>query len=147
MMVIRELNGKEIDNAIALAWTVFEEFEAPDYSEQGVSEFYNSIHDPQFLSRLRVYDACEGDRILGMIATRSGGNHIALFFVSGKYHRQGIGKALFARVCRDNTSGRITVNSSPFAVPVYHRLGFKDMDTEQVTNGLRYTPMTYKLPT
>lgn len=41
-----------------------------------------------------------------------GGKHIALFFVEGKYHCQGIGKQLFQTVKADN----MTVNSSPYAV-------------------------------
>ncbi|MEI3367845.1 GNAT family N-acetyltransferase [Clostridium sp. CAG:265] len=36
------------------------------------------------------------------MATRNHGTHIALFFVDGKYHRQGIGKKLFKTVL-DNT--------------------------------------------
>ena len=35
----------------------------------------------------------------------------------------------------------MTVNSSPYAVPVYHKLGFKDTGSEQMVNGLRFTPM------
>jgi len=35
----------------------------------------------------------------------------------------------------------MTVNSSPYAVPIYHKLGFKDTGSEQVVNGLRFTPM------
>lgn len=38
----------------------------------------------------------------------------------------------------------ITVNSSPYAVPVYHKLGFVDMDVEQISDGMRYTPMKYE---
>ena len=67
------------------------------------------------------------------------------FFVDGMYHRKGIGKQLFEKVCLDNSSGNMTVNSSPFAVKVYHHLGFIDSDIEQVTDGLRYTPMIYRL--
>lgn len=73
------------------------------------------------------------------------GGHIALFFVDSNYQRQGIGKKLFSLVSEDNTGGSITVNSSPFAVPIYHRLGFVDTNSERVTNGLRYTPMMINL--
>ena len=38
----------------------------------------------------------------------------------------------------------ITVNSSPYAVPVYHKLGFVDTDVEQISDGMRYTPMKYE---
>ncbi len=37
---------------------------------------------------------------------------------------------------------QITVNASPYAVPVYEKLGFQAVDDEQLTDGIRYTPMT-----
>ena len=63
------------------------------------------------------------------------------------YHRKGIGRLLFEKACSDNISGTITVNSSPYAIEVYHNLGFADTDIEQVTDGLRYTPMVCSLKT
>ena len=36
-----------------------------------------------------------------------------------------------------------TVNSSPYAVEFYRHLGFKTTDTQQLTDGLRYTPMRF----
>ena len=36
-----------------------------------------------------------------------------------------------------------TVHSSPYAVEVYRHLGFVPTDSEQVTHGLRYTPMIF----
>lgn len=142
---IRELKKEEIDNALELVWNVFLEYEAPDYSRQGTVEFFKSIHDTEYLKMLQVYGAFRENKLVGVIATRSGGTHIALFFVDGKYHKQGIGKKLFAAVVNNSSAEKITVNSSPFAVPIYHRLGFKDTDREQVTNGLRYTPMEIRL--
>ncbi len=144
-MEIRELLSNEYEMALQLAWTVFQEYEGPDYSEQGIKSFYDSLHDTEYIKRLRIYGAFEHTKLIGMLATRSDGNHIALFFVDGKYHRKGIGKQLFEKVCLDNSSGNMTVNSSPFAVKVYHHLGFIDSDIEQVTDGLRYTPMIYRL--
>jgi hypothetical protein len=34
-----------------------------------------------------------------------------------------------------------TVNSSPYAVEFYHRLGFYDLSAEKVEAGMRITPM------
>lgn len=118
---IRSINENEIEEALSLVWSVFMKYEAPDYSKEGVEEFHQSIHDEGYLSQLCMYGA--------------------LFFVDGKYHRQGIGKQLFQTIGKDCHSGKMTVNSSPYAVPVYHKLGFCDVDKEQVVNGLRFTPM------
>lgn len=137
---IKILDEKEIENALSLVWKVFSEYEAPDYTQDGVNEFYNSIHDENYLSTLSVYGAFTDGELVGVIATRNEGKHIALFFVDGKYHRQGIGKKLFQTVRTD----KMTVNSSPYAVPIYTKLGFAVVNSEQLVNGLRFTPMKLK---
>lgn len=137
---IKEINGKTIEEALLLVWKVFNEYEAPDYPKEGTEEFYKSIHDADYLSQLRVYGAFDHEKLVGVIATRSEGTHIALFFVDGRYHRRGIGKQLFQTVSRHN----MTVNSSPYAIPIYHKLGFHDLDKEQIVNGLRFTPMEFE---
>lgn len=141
---IRKLTASEIQTALDLVWKVFQEYEAPDYSKEGVEEFYRSIHDDNYLAMLSLYGAFVSEKLVGVIATRSEGTHIALFFVDGEYHRNGIGKKLFQTVLSQCSTNRMTVNSSPYAVPVYHKLGFTDTDTEQVINGLRFTPMEFK---
>ena len=78
--------------------------------------------------------------MLGIIATKNY-NHIALFFVDGKFHKRGIGRALFDKICELNTAGYYTVNSSPYAKGVYEHLGFEYTDSEQSVNGLKFYPM------
>ncbi len=128
-------------NAVALVWNVFLEFEAPDYSQEGIDEFYKSIHDEKYLQQLCMYGAFMNDELVGVIATRSEGSHIALFFVKGRYHRHGIGKKLFSVAQENCTSEKMTVNSSPFAIPVYEKLGFLKIGEEQTVSGIRFTPM------
>ena len=125
-------------SALRLVWEVFQEFESPDYTQEGINEFYKTIHDENYISMLTMYGAFLNGELVGVIATRNNGRHIALFFVDGKYHRQGIGKQLFEAVRTD----KMTVNSSPYAVGIYRKLGFKAVDEEQSVNGLRFTPMT-----
>lgn len=138
---IRMLSESELKSAVELVWRVFKEFEAPDYSEDGTLEFYRSIHDPEFLSQLTWHGAYLKQELAGVIATRSGGSHIALFFVDGTYQGQGIGRKLEQTVEKQNTGDRMTVNASPVAVPIYHHLGYKDTDSEQTVRGIRFTPM------
>lgn len=144
-MGIRELVKNEIELALELTWEVFQNFESPDYSEQGINEFYRSIHDQKWLSSLKVFGAFEQNEIIGVIATRNNGNHIALFFVKGEYQKQGVGRKLFERILHEDGVNVLTVNSSPYAVPVYHKFGFQDVDVEQTTNGIKYTPMKMTL--
>ncbi len=134
---IKKLERYEIESALKLIWEVFLEFDAQDYTQEGIDEFFKSINDENYISALTAYGAFLNEHLIGAIATRNSGKHIALFFVEGKNQHQGVGKRLFETVRTDN----MTVNSSPYAVPVYKRLGFLPVDTEQVVNGLRFTPM------
>ncbi|MBR0462513.1 MAG: GNAT family N-acetyltransferase [Erysipelotrichaceae bacterium] len=140
-LVIRKLDEDETETALSLVWKVFLEYEAPDYSEEGVDEFHKSIHNEGFIGRLSFYGAFISDKLVGVIATRNEGSHIALFFVEGEHQGKGIGRKLFETVQSLCQSERMTVNSSPYASAIYHKLGFKDTDTEQTVNGLRFIPM------
>lgn len=62
-----------------------------------------------------------------------------IFVLEGKGH----GRRLFERMQQDYERKEFTVNSSPYAVPIYHKLGFRDTDKEQTVDGLRFTPMMY----
>ena len=140
-MEIRELKKEEYALALKLSLDVFSQFEAPDYSQEGANEFKAALSDTEFVKTLRIYGAFDGGALVGTLATRKGGEHISLFFVDGAYHRRGIGRALFTLAAADNASGKLTVHSSPYAVEVYHRLGFRDTAPERTENGIRYTPM------
>ena len=142
--IIRGIKQGEIERALCLVWKVFQEYEAPDYTKEGIEEFYKNIHDENYLSKLCWYGAFIQEELVGIIATRSEGTHIALFFVDGKYHRQGIGKRLFQTAQKKCYADKMTVNSSPYAIEVYHKLGFMDTNAEQTVNGLRFTPMEHK---
>ena len=140
-MEIRELKNCELEDALKLVWEVFSEYEVPEYSEEGINEFWSFIHDTSELEKLRIYGAFDDDKILGVLAVRK--EHISLFFVDQKYHRKGIGKALFNCFIGNTKEKEVTVNSSPYAVKAYEKLGFSSIDKEQIRNGIKYVPMKY----
>ena len=140
-MQIREILKEEIKDALELVWKVFLEYEAPDYTEEGIKEFKKAIDDNLWVEARDFYGAFdENNNVLGVIATK-GIIHIALFFVDGKYHKHGIGRKLYNKIKSLNEKGFFTVNSSPYAHEVYKHLGFFDTDVEQCINGLRFYPM------
>ena len=141
MMEIRTLEKDEYRAALELAWNVFLEFEAPEYTAQGVEAFHASIRDADYIRQLRIYGAYDKGALVGILATRNGGTHIALFFVLADYQRQGIGRDLFSNACHENPTAQMTVNASPYAVEVYRCLGFVETAAEQSRDGIRYTPM------
>ena len=143
-MEIRKITQSELPEAMTLVWQVFLEFEAPEYSQEGIDEFKRTIDSQLAAMTLDIYGAYERDSLLGVAATRNAGSHISLFFVKTEYHGQRIGRKLFEHIKRLCKDGCITVNSSPYAVKIYRKLGFQDTDTEQLTNGIRYVPMKYQ---
>ena len=151
-MEIRELKRDEIRLAMVLVWQVFSEFEAPEYSAEGVDTFRVFIKPDAIIKlmdagELRIWGAFTDGSLRGVIAEKGAG-HICLFFVQKEFHGLGIGRALYAHyaaICRSAQVQRITVNSSPYAVPVYRRLGFMETNAEQLTSGIRYVPMVCSL--
>jgi len=143
-MEIRELVEQEIGKALDLVLETFMEFEAPDYGSTGVNTFINCLNDKDFVGRLKFYGAFKNELLIGVTATRDEGNHIAMFFVNKAHHKKGIGRALFEYILPKSTGDIMTVNSSPYAVDIYRKLGFIATSEEQVTDGIRFTPMEYK---
>ena len=143
---IKELDENSRKPALELAWRVFLKFEAPDYTKQGVNSFRVTLEDKGFLSQLnRVYAAYDGERLVGVLAVRKLGTHIALFFVDAEYQGRGVGRRLFDRAFSDCPADEMTVNSSPYAVEIYHHFGFVDEQPEQEIDGVRFTPMRLKI--
>ena len=142
-MEINEIKKDDFKPALDLALKIFDKFEAPDYSDEGIESFHRSLNDKEYIDQLKMYGAFSDGVLLGIIATRNKGNHIALFFVDDKAQGKGIGRKLFEKICKDRQTGKLTVNSSPFALEIYHHLGFKDTDSEQIIDGIRFTPMEY----
>ena len=145
-MEIKKITSGGLPEAMELVWDVFQEFEGPDYSEEGINEFKWTIDRQVESMTFEMYGAFENDTLLGIIATRNEGCHIALFFVDKVHHGLGIGRKLFEHILPLCQNSSITVNSSPYAADIYRKLGFNDTDTEQLTNGIRYVPMQYTKP-
>ena len=56
-MEIRQLEPFEIDEAITLIWEVFLQFEAPDYSDEGIQSFKDFIENDEILKTLEFFGA------------------------------------------------------------------------------------------
>lgn len=139
------------ENALSeMVWDVFSEFQAPDYSREGINSFREFIK-PQRLAneisnnRIKVYCCYDKDDLVGILAVQDI-THISLLFVKKSHHRRGIAKELLKRAIKDikikNPNVEIlTVNSSPYAVEIYRRLGFNPTDNMQEKDGIVFMPM------
>lgn len=56
-MTIRTLRMEEIPAAMRLVWEVFVEFEAPDYTDEGIAEFRGYLNNPAQIERLAICGA------------------------------------------------------------------------------------------
>ena len=151
--MIKELKKDEIRQALELVNRVFSEFVAVDYSQQGRKSFndylkvkYDEVSNDVQTGHKKIWGLYLDDEIVGVIATRDV-SHIALMFVDKRYHRKGIAKRLyhiaFSEAAKNTDVTHITVNSSPYAVKVYERLGFIKTGEQQELNGIIYVPMSH----
>ena len=152
-VLIREVTPSDIPAYAALIRSVYDEFVAPDYPEEGNRTFYDFIDEAACRARLDAGNfmiCAEADgKIVGAHEVRNG-NHISLFFVAKEFHGRGIGRMLFeeARFRIDLAQPdvtEITVHSSPYAVTVYERLGFEKTGPLEQRSGIIFQPMAYSL--
>lgn len=146
----------ESSGALDLVWRVFKKFEAHEYSAEGVNEFKSFIEPASIKQRMTdksifIWGCFDKDKIVGVIASRPP-CHISLLFVDEDYHRRCIARRLYNTVLDfyetrsryGDIHHEMTVNSSPYAVKIYRRLGFTPVDTEQLVNGIRFIPMKHR---
>lgn len=150
---VRSAYRNEWQDAMALAWKTFLRFEADVYSPEGVRNFENFISDSTLyrmfvMGTYQLFVALDHNKIVGMITLRDS-THISLLFVDEAYHRHGIGRALIKYLTdylvAEVGADRVTVNSSPYGVAFYHKLGFRDIRPEVVRDGIIFTPMEFIL--
>jgi ribosomal protein S18 acetylase RimI-like enzyme len=151
--VIRDVAPDEIPAAADLVRAVFGRYVGSGYTDEGVRNFLTFVEPDAIARRLAersfMLVAVLDGEIIGVVEVRDN-SHVTLLFVREEHHRRGIarqlvaealGRSMFARCCLD----RLTVHSSPYAVPVYERLGFRRLGPEEVKDGIRYIPMARAL--
>jgi len=153
MITYREIQRGEEINACCLVMDCFNEYVAPGYIKEGVAEFSRYVDPDLMKARIAnnhfVILAMDHDNMAGVIEVRNN-NHISLFFVKKDHQHQGIGRKLHELAiekCRtlNPEVTTIDVHSSPYAVHIYQKLGFIKQSEEQISNGIRYTPLILHL--
>lgn len=148
--IIYELmkSGEE-KQVIDLVLSVFDEFVAPEYSNDGIVEFkkYADAEALEGRSQSNSFTliAKINAKLIGIIEMIDY-RHIAMFFVKKPFQKQGIGIALLRNaidICIKHRPDlcKITVNASPNSVSAYEKMGFNADEDEQIANGIRFTAM------
>ena len=145
-MEIKQLTEEDLRSAMALVRRVSMQFVSSDTGAEGLEQLKNSTSLKRIKEKIKdgmlLWGAYDKEKIVGVIATKKP-SHISLLFVDKKYHRQGIARLLVNVVLKEFDGLEITLNSSPYALEIYKRLGFVQTGDEFVKNGLRMTPMKY----
>ena len=153
--IVKQLGIEYLDQVLALVWKTFMEFEAPDYTQEGISSFRKDILDNEGFREScrngtnRMWGSLVQDTLVAVLVMRSE-SHICLFFTDKEYQRRGIATGLFKQLVFESKGQfpkihELTVNSSPYGIPFYHHLGFEDLTSEQTVEGIRFVPMRYSL--
>ena len=144
---IEELKLESLEEAIRVIETTFFKFEAPDYSKEGIENFFKFANYETIKENLnrnmKMYVAKVNEKIVGVIGYRDN-SHINLLFVLEEYQHNGIAKALYNLVmdnCKNVDTKRVTVNSSPYAHNVYLKFGFTNTNKMQEIDGIKFYPM------
>ena len=145
----------EEETVINIVTEVFNEFVAPQYSEEGITEFYKYANATTLAERSKENHftiIAERNNITVAIIEIRDNSHISLFFNKAKFQRKGIGKQLLnyaigVSLQSNPNIQKITVNSSPNATKAYRKMGFIVDGEEQCVHGIKFIPMSLELNT
>lgn len=151
-MLVRLIEQADVAAVVRLVREGYDRFMARDYSAEGAAHFYayaEALPERMASENHLILVAVADGEAVGVIEMRDC-RQCTLFFVSSRFHGHGIGRWLFEEAvakCRalEPALDTIIVHSSPYAVPVYKKLGFRNTDTLQEAEGTVYQPMARKL--
>jgi ribosomal protein S18 acetylase RimI-like enzyme len=102
------------------------------------------IKAPNFLYLAGFIDG----ELAGVVAIRDN-RHLYHLFIAPKFQRKSLAKKLWHEAMAESIErgnpGTFTVNSTPFAVPVYESFGFEVTGPKRETKGIAFVPMTFSL--
>lgn len=93
--MIRKLTKDEYRSAADLSYQVCMKCSINDFTQEDVEAFKSFIYNVSLMNELDLYGAFDNKLLIGVIGINKMKQHISLFFILQKYHRQGIGKSFF----------------------------------------------------
>jgi GNAT superfamily N-acetyltransferase len=153
-VAVHPLLDNDVERAIALVLRSFDDAVAPDYGPGGVDAF-RRFATPDAL-RARIADgaivrvAIVDREIVGVVEFTVGNAkqpaHVVILFVDPAHQRKTVGRSLLFHAidaCQqlDPPPLRMTVNSSPVAMPFYEKHFFQALSEPTNEDGMVATPM------
>ncbi len=99
------------------------------------------LADPRFT----YFKAVNNDALAGVVAVRDA-SHLYHLFVDASFQRRGFSRLLWGHAraaVGEANPGYFTVNSTPYAQPVYERFGFVATGPRVETKGIAFVPMRW----
>lgn len=146
---VRWARTEEWMPVMRMIWRTFLKYEAGDYSEEGIRNFFDFITGSElyglFLKgEYQMMVALDAENIIGAGSIRSR-NHLSLLFVDEAYHHRGVGSTILRRLCEylKTEAGEryMSLQAAPYAVNFYRKQGFRAVRPEMEYRGIRVTPM------
>ena len=145
------VGSDQLEEAFALVKRVFLAVDAADYSKEGIDAVMDDMIENAAFKGLfetgeqKMFGAVMNGTLIG-VAAIGPTYHVSLFFVDSQYHRKGVASALFDRLVsylKSQNAEAATLNSTPYAVPFYQKVGFAVTGPKVEKHGVFYTPMKY----
>jgi GNAT superfamily N-acetyltransferase len=147
-MKLRQANWQDAKAISALIHRVAHYFTInPDGT--GAEDFFKTIspdaieryiNDSGFIYLVGLTDG----HLTGVVSIRDN-KHLFHLFISPNFQRLGHARELWEAaktiVMQQGNAGEFTVNSTPFAAPVYAKLGFEAIGPKVETKGIAFIPM------
>ena len=152
MITLRPAGIEDVDAISDLVTTLAQKFITPDYSATGAAVLLESMTAEETRKRMdagfRYLVAIEEGAVVGVGAMKDNA-HLYHLFVAETHHGRGIARQLWenlrdASLAKGNP-GRITVNSSRYAVPMYLRMGFVKDGGVTAKNEITCQPMIWQI--
>ncbi|CAM3652591.1 GNAT family N-acetyltransferase [Parendozoicomonas haliclonae] len=121
----------------------------PHFSGKGQEAFAQGIpaDTRTAFDRNRFFSvkAVQGKKIVGFAALRDK-NYLTHLFVAKSHQKTGLGKQLLHHMLIRTVGETLSLRASVNAVNFYKSQGFLPTDQEQQVKGVRYVPMTCRIP-
>jgi GNAT superfamily N-acetyltransferase len=145
------LGPQDVPGCLEVVKASFDLYVAPVYPPEGVENFYTYASAEAMVERLEkgahLFGVFVGQVLVGILEFRAK-DHVSLFFIHPDWQGMGLGRKLWTYALDELQKiyppiHWMGVNSSPYAVPIYEKLGFVTKGPIQQKGGVIFQEMEW----